>query len=61
MRQDVLVLDCLTSPDPDYGTDFFLTIEFDVITLLPDKHVKVFIYDIWCTKQISMKIFKKKK
>lgn len=46
MRQDVLVLDCFTSPDPDYGTDFFLTIEFDVITLLPDKQVKVFIYDI---------------
>lgn len=61
MKQDVLVPDCLTSPDPVYGTDVFLTIEFDVITFLPDKRVKVFINDTLYAKQIRKKIFKQKK
>lgn len=38
VRQDVLVLDSLTSPNPVYGTDFLLlSIDFGVITLLPGK------------------------
>lgn len=39
VRQDVLVLDSLTSPNPVYGTDFLLSIDFGVITLLPGKRI----------------------
>lgn len=61
VRQDVLVLDSLTSPNPVYGTDFLLlSIDFGVITLLPGKWIIVVINGNLYAKQTRKKIFQKK-